>query len=57
MHLESYIEDLGSTPQIPWKMMDEIIESGKPTVLDVIIDSEEPPLMKSRVASLEKVYD
>ncbi|MBI4620563.1 MAG: thiamine pyrophosphate-binding protein [Desulfobacterales bacterium] len=38
-------------------MMDDIIASGKPTVLDVIIDSEEPPPMKSRIEALEKVYD
>ena len=38
-------------------LMDEIIASGKPTVLDVIIDPEEPPPMKSRMAALEKVYD
>ncbi len=36
-------------------MMDEIIASGKPTVLDVIIDAEEPPPLKSRMASLAKV--
>ena len=40
-------------------MMDEIIASGKPTVLDVIIDAEEPPPMKSRMAlaALQKVHD
>ena len=38
-------------------LMDGIIASGKPMVLDVIIDSEEPPPLKSRIAALEKVYD
>jgi acetolactate synthase I/II/III large subunit len=38
-------------------LMDEIIASGKPAVLDVLIDPEEPPPMKSRMAALEKVYD
>lgn len=38
-------------------LMDQIIANGKPTVLDVIIDPEEPPPMKSRMAALEKVYD
>lgn len=42
-------------------MMDEIIASGKPTVLDVIIDAEEAPPMKSRMAALQaalqKVHD
>ncbi len=42
-------------------LMDEIIASGKPTVLDVIIDPEEPPPMKSRMAALQaalqKVHD
>ena len=35
-------------------LMDDIIASGKPTVLDVIIDPEEPPPMKSRMAALKK---
>jgi acetolactate synthase I/II/III large subunit len=38
-------------------LMDEIIASGKPTVVDVLIDPEEPPPMKSRMTALEKVYD
>jgi len=43
--------------EINRNMMDDIIASGKPTVLDVVIDSEEPPPMKSRVAALEEIYD
>lgn len=38
-------------------LMAEIIASRKPTVLDVFIDPEEPPPMKSRMAALKRVYD
>jgi len=38
-------------------MMEEIIASRKPTVLDVIIDPEERPPMQSRMAAMQKVYD
>ena len=43
--------------QINRDMMDEIIESGKPTVLDVIIDSEESPPIGSRISALKRAYD
>ncbi len=43
--------------EINMNMMDEIIASGRPTVLDVVIDPEEPPPMKSRMAAMQKVYD
>ncbi|OGP95552.1 MAG: hypothetical protein A2157_16475 [Deltaproteobacteria bacterium RBG_16_47_11] len=39
------------------ELMDEILSSGRPTVLDVAIDPEEPPPMKYRVAALEEIYD
>lgn len=42
--------------QINREMMDDIISSGVPTVLDVIIDPEEVPPIHSRITSLEKLY-
>ena len=42
--------------EIHREMMDEIIASGVPTVLDVIIDPEEVPPIHSRITSLEKLY-
>lgn len=42
--------------QINKKMMDKIIVSGKPTVIDVYIDPEEVPPIQSRVATLESNY-
>lgn len=42
--------------EINRELMDEIISAGVPTVLDVIIDSEEVPPIHSRIASLEKLY-
>lgn len=43
--------------EINKKMMDDIILSGKPTILDVIIDSEEVPPIQSRTETLEKLYN
>jgi acetolactate synthase I/II/III large subunit len=43
--------------QINRKFMDEILEAGVPTVLDVIIDPEEVPPIQSRIAALEKLYN
>jgi acetolactate synthase-1/2/3 large subunit len=43
--------------EINKKLMDEIIASGAPTVLDVIIDPEEVPPIQSRIAALEKLYN
>ena len=37
--------------------MDEIFNSGQPTVLDVAVDPDEPPPMKQRMAALEEIYD
>ena len=34
-------------------LMDDLIASGKPTVLDVIIDAEEPPPIRARMATLK----
>ncbi len=42
--------------EINKKMIDDIISSGAPTVLDVIIDPEEVPPIQSRVETLEKLY-
>ena len=42
--------------EINQEMMAEIISTGVPTVLDVIIDPEEVPPIHSRIASLEKLY-
>ncbi|GAM09082.1 putative acetolactate synthase large subunit [Geobacter sp. OR-1] len=42
--------------QINREMMNEIISSQLPTVLDVIIDPEEVPPIHSRITSLEKLY-
>lgn len=42
--------------EINREMMDEIIASGVPTVLDVIIDPSEVPPIHSRITSLEKLY-
>jgi acetolactate synthase-1/2/3 large subunit len=39
------------------KMMDGIISSGVPTVLDIIIDPEEVPPIKSRIETLERLYN
>lgn len=38
------------------KLMDELINSGRPTVIDVHIDAEEPPPIGSRIKSLGDVY-
>lgn len=38
-------------------MMDEILASGRPTVLDVLIDPETVPPIHSRIATLEKSYN
>ncbi len=43
--------------EINRKMMDKIISSGRPTVLDVIIDPKEVPPIHSRVSTLEKTYN
>jgi|WetSurMetagenome_2_1015567.scaffolds.fasta_scaffold00176_12 acetolactate synthase I/II/III large subunit len=43
--------------EINKNLMDEIIESGAPAVLDVIIDAEEIPPIQSRIAVLEKLYN
>ena len=43
--------------EINQKLMDEILRSGRPTVLDVAIDPNEPPPMKNRVTALEAIYD
>ncbi|MEW6739195.1 MAG: thiamine pyrophosphate-binding protein [Nitrospirota bacterium] len=42
--------------EINKKFMDDIISSGKPTVLDVIIDPEEVPPIQSRIKTLDRVY-
>lgn len=42
--------------EITREMMAEIIATGVPTVLDVIIDPEDVPPIHSRIASLEKLY-
>jgi acetolactate synthase-1/2/3 large subunit len=42
--------------QITKGLINEIISSGQPTVLDVIIDQEEVPPIQARIASLEKLY-
>ena len=42
--------------EINKELMDDIIASGRPTVLDVIIDEEDVPPIHSRIASLEKLY-
>lgn len=42
--------------EINREMMAEIISTGVPTVLDVIVDPEEVPPIHSRIASLEKLY-
>jgi len=42
--------------EIHREMMDEIIASRVPTVLDVIIDPDEVPPIHSRITSLEKLY-
>jgi len=42
--------------EINRELMDEIISTGVPTVLDVIIDPEEVPPIHSRISSLEKLY-
>ncbi|MBT0665291.1 thiamine pyrophosphate-binding protein [Geobacter pelophilus] len=42
--------------QINRELIEEIISSGMPTVLDVIIDQEAVPPIQSRIASLEKLY-
>jgi acetolactate synthase-1/2/3 large subunit len=42
--------------EINKKMMTKIIASGKPTVLDVIIDPKEVPPIKARVDTLEVLY-
>lgn len=42
--------------EINKKMMDSIIASGRPTVLDVIIDHDEAPPIRARVDSLERLY-
>lgn len=42
--------------EINKKMMDRIIASGKPTVIDVHIDAEEVPPIQSRIASLDNRY-
>jgi acetolactate synthase-1/2/3 large subunit len=43
--------------EINKKFMDNIISSGVPTVLDVIIDPEEVPPIKSRIETLERLYN
>jgi acetolactate synthase-1/2/3 large subunit len=42
--------------EITRELMDDIIASKVPTVLDVIIDPEDVPPIHSRIASLEKLY-
>ncbi len=42
--------------EINKKMIDSVIASGKPTVIDVPIDAEEVPPIQSRIASLEHSY-
>lgn len=42
--------------EINKKMIDRIIASGKPTVIDAHIDPEEVPPIQSRIASLEHSY-
>ncbi len=42
--------------EINRQMMNEIIESRTPTVLDVMIDPNEVPPIHSRIATLEKLY-
>ena len=42
--------------EINRELIDEIIATGVPTVLDVIIDPEDVPPIHSRIASLEKLY-
>jgi acetolactate synthase-1/2/3 large subunit len=42
--------------EINRELMDEIVSTGVPTVLDVIIDPEEVPPIHSRISSLEKLY-
>jgi acetolactate synthase-1/2/3 large subunit len=42
--------------EITRELMNEVIASGIPTVLDVMIDPEEVPPIHSRITSLEKVY-
>lgn len=43
--------------EINRKMMDDIISSGMPTVLDVIIDPEEVPPIQSRTETIERLYN
>ena len=43
--------------EINQKLMDEILRSGRPTVIDVAVDPHEPPPIKNRVAALETIYD
>ncbi len=43
--------------EINKKMMDDIISSGLPTVLDVIIDPEEVPPIQSRTETIERLYN
>jgi acetolactate synthase I/II/III large subunit len=42
--------------EIDKELMDEIRATGRPTVLDVIVDEEDVPPIHSRIASLEKLY-
>lgn len=42
--------------EINRELMDEIILSGVPTVLDVMVDPEEVPPIHARITSLEKIY-
>ncbi|MBI5211930.1 MAG: thiamine pyrophosphate-binding protein, partial [Nitrospirae bacterium] len=42
--------------EINKKMINDIISAGVPTVLDVIIDPEEVPPVKSRIEALDSVY-
>lgn len=43
--------------EISKQFMNEIISSGKPTVLDVVVDPETVPPIHSRIATLEKQYN
>lgn len=42
--------------EINKKLIDKIIASGRPTVIDVIIDQEEAPPINSRISSIESTY-
>jgi acetolactate synthase-1/2/3 large subunit len=48
---------ISSPGEITREFMDEIIASGAPALLDVIIDADEIPPIQSRISALEKLYN